>query len=311
MNTIDFSVKHYRASTRKALLYLLMPLVLCAFGVVCSVRGNVYIWFAGQLLLGIFFFQCFILLHEAGHYSFFRKTWQNNLLGHVMGFISFIPLASWMPIHNLHHRWTGWRDKDPTTEGTVKPNFGRVKRWVVDIAWFTWMPLFTIAYRLGNYWSPTKLKKHLPSHKLRTIYVNQVVLVIFYVLIFLFFGNWICRYLLLGYLFGLMLSDVFILSQHSHIETPVANGEKVQPLKYLDQVKFTRSIGFQDSIARFIFFNFNRHELHHAFPGIPAYHLGKVQMETPNNISFHRYLLEAKKMSGMKFIFEVGSKVNT
>src|SRR6185436_11621709 len=100
-------------------------------------------------------------------------------------------------IHNLHHRWTGWRDRDPTTEDTVNPNFGPVMRVVVNLSWMLYFPLFSIAYRLGNYWSLKKLKKYLPAKKLPAIYLNQAIFLALYLMLFIFFGGWIVKHILL------------------------------------------------------------------------------------------------------------------
>ena len=178
----------------------------------------------------------------------------------------------------------------------------------MNIAWALFLPLFTIAYRLGNYWSPAKLKKHLPPQKLKAVYLNQFILLALYVLVFYFFGEFIFNKLLCGYLISLVISDIFILSQHSHIEMPLAQGREVKPLKYPDQVPYTRSIIFNNFLARFLFLNFNLHELHHAFPGVPAYHLNRITESTPNQEPFWEYLAKAKSMSGMKFIFSTAKK---
>jgi omega-6 fatty acid desaturase (delta-12 desaturase) len=309
MNQSQVSLKKFRPGNWQAAGYLAIPGLLLLCGLYLSVSGNsTYTWVCGQLLLGIFFFQGFILLHETGHFSFFRSAFLNRIFGHVFGFLSFIPFTSWVAIHNLHHRWTGWRDKDPTTEGTVAPKFGKANRLLVNIAWSLSLPLFTIAYRLGNYWNPAKLNKHLPLQKLKPIRLNQLLQLALYLLAFIFFGKFMLDNLLAGYLISLVVSDVFILSQHSHIEMPLANGREVKPLKYPEQVPYTRSLGLNRFLARFFFLNFNLHELHHAYPGIPAYHLNRIGESTPNQIPFWKYLFKFKRMPGMKFIFSTESK---
>src|SRR6478736_4285425 len=145
MKTVPFSIKKYRPGNLQAAAYLIVPVVLLLSSLYLSVSGGgILTWFAGQLLLGIFFFQCFILLHETGHFSFFRSAFLNRIFGHFFSFLSFIPFTSWVGIHNLHHRWTGWRDKDPTTEGTVSPGYGKVNKFLVNVAWALFLPLFTI-----------------------------------------------------------------------------------------------------------------------------------------------------------------------
>ncbi|WP_114783669.1 fatty acid desaturase family protein [Botryobacter ruber] len=297
------------ASNQLALAHLLLPLALAFTGTWLSTAFNgVLSWLAGQLLLAVFFFQCFVLLHETGHLSYFKSKSLNKFFGHLFGFLSFIPYESWAPIHHLHHRWTGWRDKDPTTEGTVAPKFSQPVRALVNLCWKLGLPLFTIGYRLGNYWSPKKLQRYLPQQKLNAIYLNQALLLLVYGLAFYFWGGWILKSFGLAYLLSMALSDLIILSQHSHIDMPVAAGQEVKPISYSSQVPYTRSLRLNAFVARFILFNFNLHELHHAYPGVPAYYLSKLDQDTPNSKGFWRYLFKAKKMSGVDFVFNTSKK---
>jgi len=300
--------ENFRPSNFKAVAHLIIPLILLGGGLYLSLAPTFWIYLTGQVLLGLFFFQCFILLHETGHHSFFNNKTLNTLFSHLFGFLSFIPATSWVAIHNLHHRWTGWRDKDPTTAGTVKPSYGKLTRFIVNFSWWLWIPVFTIGYRYGNYWHLAKIKKYVSVQKTAVIRWNVVILLLLYTALFVFFGRWMLIYLGPGYLISLMISDVFILSQHSHIEIPIAGNEEVKPLRYKDQIPYTRSVRFTKAVAEWLFFNFNLHELHHAYPGLPAYHLAKIDYASPNKVGFFHYLTDAKRMPGMRFIFSTSGK---
>lgn len=294
----------FRPSAGKALLFIAVPLLFVTSSVLFLFYfDNLVGYILGQVTLSIFLFQCFILLHECGHQSYFKSKILNKVIGFLMGFISLIPFKSWVEIHNLHHKWTGFRDKDPTTEGTVSPKYNLLLRSVVNVSWFFFIPLFTVAYRFGNYWGIKKLKKHVRSNKLVNIYLNIIIQLMMYVTICWFAWDFILVYIIPAYVLSLMISDLFILSQHSHIEIPVAGNNVVKPIKYLDQVKYTRSILFGKSMSKLMFLNFNLHEAHHAYPSVPAYHLDKVVVNDSNAINFFEYLKKVKRMSGMKFIF--------
>jgi acyl-lipid omega-6 desaturase (Delta-12 desaturase) len=297
------SVKELKTDNRKAITFLIFPAVILSVGLPLSNAENIFLWVVSQALLGIFFFQCFIFLHETGHYSFFRNKWMNKITGHLCGVISFIPFTSWVAIHNLHHKWTGYRDKDPTTEGTVSPVFSLPVKWLINISWITFFPLFTIGYRFGNYWSPGKLKKHLPSDKLKIIRINQLLIVLIYIVVFSLGGKWLLIHAGLAYYISLAISDIIILSQHSHIDIPLAGDEQVKPMSYRDQVQYTRSLRTVTFIEKYFLLNFNLHELHHAYPGIPAYELHNINEPTPNKRAVLQYLRKAKKMSGIMFVF--------
>jgi fatty acid desaturase len=74
----------------------------------------------------------------------------NVFAGHLASVFAFIPFASWRRIHGLHHVWTGWQDKDPTTASLTPRHRGGLTRAIVDIAWRCWLPLFSVVYRVGN-----------------------------------------------------------------------------------------------------------------------------------------------------------------
>jgi acyl-lipid omega-6 desaturase (Delta-12 desaturase) len=301
--------KALTTSNTLALLHLVVPVTIACGGLWMTLEGgSIIAWLAGQIALGIVFFQCFILLHETGHQSFFRSRLVNKALGHLFGFVSVIPYQSWEAIHALHHKWTGWRDKDPTTAGTVAAEFGPLVKGVVNIAWLVWFPLFTLGYRLGNYWSPGKLRRYLPPAKLKRIHLNQALLIAGYAIVAVVWGEWTLRNLGVAYLISLVISDLFILSQHSHIDIPLANGADVQPISYAKQVAYTRSLRINRLVARYVLLNFNLHELHHARPGIPAYHLGGLADEMPNTRPFLRYVARAKRMKGVDFVFSTTRK---
>ncbi|MBC8144812.1 MAG: fatty acid desaturase, partial [bacterium] len=299
----------YAASNIRALAYLIVPVLLAVSGVWLTLETSMwYGWLFGQCVLGVFFFQCFILLHEAGHQSFFKSKWMNRCLGHVCGLLSLIPLQSWEAIHALHHKWTGWRDKDPTTEATVAPNFGPLLRGVVNFTWRVGFPLFTLAYRAGNYWSLAKLRRFLPPSTVKAIVVNQLTIGVVIVIAIAMWGEWMLVNLGIAYLVSLVISDVFILSQHSHIDIPIANGDDVLPIGYAKQVPYTRSLRINRALARVMLLNFNMHEMHHSRPGIPAYHLDRIPEDMPNTRPFWQFVYRSRRMSGVDFVFSTTRK---
>ena len=301
-----------RPSNTKALVSLVVPFTELGIAVLLHTALHSPIsYILSQLLLGIFFFQCFILLHECGHKSFFKSKWANQGFGHVMGFLSLIPFTSWVEIHNLHHKWTGFRDKDPTTEGTVNPKFSSFTKALVNISWRLYIPLFTLGYRFGNYWNLEKMKRHLKSKNIRRIRLNMIVQLLLYAGIIVLVNKTLFFYVLPAYILSLIISDLVILSQHSHIDIPIAGNIPVRPIRYSDQVIYTRSITFPKFIAHYFLFNFNLHEAHHQHPSLPAYYLGSAIIDKSNAPGFIEYLKRYKSLSGMNFVFNTKDKLKT
>ena len=128
-----------------------------------------------------------------------------------------------------------------------------------------------------------------------------VQLMIFATIIY-FFGNTILL-MLPALILSFTLTDIVSLSQHSHIKMPISNGEDVKPLKYIDQIKYTRSLRFSKVVAKYLLFNFNLHEQHHAYPGLPCYHLPKVDIAIENTFDAFPWLRKVKSMPGVEFVF--------
>jgi len=273
-------------------------------GILMSLKNDGIIYWFGQLLLSLFFLQTFILLHECAHLSFFKSHRLNKIMGHVFGFLSVIPFYSWQQMHNLHHRWTGWRDKDPTTETTVAPSASKAKNRIVNIAWKCFIPVFYLSYKLSNYWNIWKIKRFLNPKKYSKAR-NQVLLYLaIYILLFILFCDVISHLFMFAFLISLLWKELVIMTQHSHIEIPISNNEQVKPISYVDQVQYTRSFYMNAFFTKYFLFNFNLHQAHHAHPGIPAYKLSDIDLALSQKPQFINWLYKSKKMNGVDYIFK-------
>ncbi|MCK0179706.1 fatty acid desaturase [Flavobacteriaceae bacterium S0862] len=287
-----------------AFFSLVIPILLLVFGVLLSIKHDGVLYWIGQLLLSFFFLQTFILLHECAHLSFFKTRSVNVVLGHFFGFFSLIPFYSWQQMHNLHHRWTGWRDKDPTTESTVSPSSSRAKNSVVNIAWKLCIPLFYLSYKLSNYWNLFKIKRFINPKKYRKVRTQMLVYLIMYAVLVYFFWEYIVQVFVFAFAISLLWKELVIMTQHSHIEIPISNDNEVKPISYLDQVQYTRSFRVNVFFAKYFLFNFNLHEAHHAHPAVPAYKLTDIHLEASQQPKFFYWLFKAKKMKGVDYIFK-------
>ena len=116
-----------KASDLKALSCLAVPCAMAGVAAYSFVLENRILYWVGTILLSFIFAQTFILLHECGHMNYFKSKAANKFFGNMFGLLTGIPFFTWRQMHNLHHRWTGWRDLDPTTEKTAKSVVA--KRW--------------------------------------------------------------------------------------------------------------------------------------------------------------------------------------
>lgn len=297
-----------KASNLRAISYLAGPLFLLVTSAFLFRLNSRISYLLGTILLSIFFAQTFILLHECGHLTYFANKTTNRIFGHLFGLLSGIPFYTWRHMHNLHHRWTGWRDLDPTTEKTVKPVESRIIHLVVNTCWWLFIPLFYLSYLFSNYWDLLKIKRFVPAQVFKLAIINISLYLSFYFLVVYFFPSFVLYYLLPAFVLSLVWKELLIMTQHTHVEIPVSDGAEVRPIPYMDQVKYTRSFYTFTFVARYFLLNFNLHEVHHAYPGLPAYWLNQIDLEIPRTPKFSTWLIKAKSMKGADYIFKT-SKV--
>lgn len=286
-------------------LHLALVLSQTAAALALSLRGSVWLWLAGQALLGLALVQWFIVLHEAGHLGLFRTRALNLAAGHLASVFALIPFASWRRVHGLHHRWTGWQDKDPTTAALTPRTRSRFEIAAADVAWKCWLPLFSVIYRLANYWHLPRLLRMFPSaRQRRAIVLNAMLLLALYVGLAIALGaSTVLSCFGPALLLGLALQDPLILSQHTHMPQPQSEGRRVEPLSGQEQLRYTRSLRFPRWFAQWVLINFNAHELHHLDASVPGYRLPRLAHAQPNEVHWWTWLRAAKRLSGAQFVF--------
>lgn len=281
---------------------LILPVIFSVI-FLSTLSSSFPIYLVGQIFGGIFLAQAFILMHEMGHNSFFNSTFLNKTIGFLLSPLTFIPFFNWYKMHDLHHEWTGWRDKDPTTENTFDDQLSESQVKVVNFCWKYYIPIFSLGYRFGIYWKQEKLKRYLSPGDFQKSQLSIYAYCAFYILFFILNFSLFIKLIPAIYI-SWMITDLVMLSQHAHIKMPLAGSEEVEPLKYLDQGQYTRSIQLPFNIGKYIFFNFNFHEAHHAYPGLPCYFLPRMKVESQNSYKFMPWLKKVKSMNGVDYIFK-------
>lgn len=287
-------------------LYFGGALTLMALALALSLADQSWLWLIGQILLALSFLQWFALLHEAGHQTLFRWRWANRLAGHIAGFVTLIPFAAWRPVHARHHRWTGWQDVDPTT-ATLSPRHRPFfHAWIVNLCWALWIPLFSIVYRIGNYWHLARLWKMFPERGLRwRILLCALAYIVAYAILLIGLGPLqLLKYVGLGLLLTLMAQDLLILSQHTHIPMQLSAGQSVQPFPAREQEVFTRSLVFPRWFSHWILLNLDAHELHHVHPSVPGYFLDQLSRPTCNSMPWWLWVWRARLIRGDVLLFQ-------
>jgi fatty acid desaturase len=247
----------------------------------------------------------FVLLHECGHHTLFRRRGWNTAAGHVAGFFALIPFGVWTHVHRLHHKWTGWQDLDPTTATLVPRDRGPFERGVVRFCWKFWVPMFATVYRVGTFWNPARLAGYAAAarHGRQLIFGCMAVLAV-YVAVAAWLGPvMLLRCAGLAILVAFVLEDLLILSQHTHVPMNVSDGGRVAPHAALEQERFTRSLRLPRAISRAVL-HFDAHELHHMYPFVPGYRLRDIAYEPQNEIGWREWVVEARRIPGDVLLFQ-------
>ncbi len=293
----------YKTNTLKALSFLVIPFIILTISILLFRMDNTISYCFATILLSLFFTQTFILLHECGHLNFFVSKLSNNLFGHLFGFLTGIPFIAWKHMHNLHHKWTGWRDLDPTTEKTVDIGKSIILKQIVNVCWFLFIPLFYISYFLSNYWNIFKIKRFLSERNFKLAFINIILLLAIYVFLIVFYTSFLFKYIFPAFFLSFIWKELIIMTQHSHIEIPISEGSIVQPISYKEQVKYSRSFYTNKFISKYFLFNFNLHEAHHLQPGLPAYWLDKLEINSTKKTTYFEWFKKAKSLKGENYIF--------
>jgi len=296
---------NFRPSDGLGLLHTAGVAAITAVGLWMSRSGGV-LWAGGQILVAVAFVQWFILLHECGHETLFRRASFNIVAGHIASFFSIIPFVCWKRVHGMHHRWTGWQDLDPTTASLVPRRLSAIEIQIVRISWKYWIPTFSVLYRINNYWNLARLRGVFGSGRpWRQMVSSAAVLLLMYGIAIYVLGVVQLAGMVGPALFAsLVFEDPLILSQHTHIPQHVSNGNKIRPFAAQSQEEFTRSLRFPKWFSRFVLFHFDAHELHHMYPFVPAYHLRSIAYTGKNEIDWWQWLTIAKRIPGDAFLFQ-------
>lgn len=283
-----------------------IAVLMTALAWVLSMNEFLPLWFVGQVLFAVAFAKWFTLLHEAGHNTLFASRVWNTIVGRIASVIAALPYSSWKAIHRMHHKWAGWQDKDPTTTSLVPRPLGLFERTVIRVAWFCWLPLFSVLYRVQSFWHVPRLFRLFDDARTRRMFVLDILgLVAVYGLCIAFIGpKDLLRLVGLGYFLGFAWMDVIMLSQHTHIPLKLARGADVKPIPAPAQAPYTRSLRFSSWVSIGILSGFDAHELHHVYPFVPGPRLREIPWTPPNEAPGWAWTRAAKAVPADVFLFQ-------
>ena len=294
----------YKPSNQRGIFYFLFCLLASVLGLFFSLQDNIVLWGIGQLTLAIALCLWFILMHEAGHKTLFQHAILNEWAGHVSGFFAGTPFIAWKKIHFRHHKWTGWQDLDATTATLVPRSMKPSETVIINFCWKFGIPLFALTYQFNNFWNYFRIQKYVSKRNHNQILGNLVGLFLVYLIFMSWVGvDFMLQCIVPAWIVSLVLKEILILSQHTHIPSQLSHQQLVQPVPPLQQEKYTRSLKFPKIIS-ILLLNFNMHELHHMYPQVPGYYLHQIGYQSQNDVSVIQWLQAVRSLSGTDFLFK-------
>lgn len=298
-------LSHLRPADDAGLLVVAVAVAGTTLGLALSFAGGWLPWLGGQVALAFAVVQWFVILHECGHETLFRTRRHHAWVGGIAAFVSIIPYHAWRRVHGRHHKWTGWQDLDPTTESLVPRELGRAERLLVNACWRLWLPLFSILYRVSNFWNLPRLWTLFPRPSDRRAIVRDAAILL---AAYLAFALWLGPAVMLrgcglALVLGFIIEDLLLLSQHTHVPQQVSHGAEVRPFPAIEQAPFTRSLRLPRLASAFVL-HFDAHELHHMYPFVPGYCLRHIDFATDNEIGWWEWVTRAKQLRAEVLLFQ-------
>jgi omega-6 fatty acid desaturase (delta-12 desaturase) len=109
------TLNHYRSPTPLRSLFEILvtaiPFALLWAAMWVSLHWSYLLSLAIAVPAGGFLVRLFMIQHDCGHGSFFRRRWANDWAGRAMSVLTFTPYDHWRRSHAVHHGSSGNLDR--------------------------------------------------------------------------------------------------------------------------------------------------------------------------------------------------------
>jgi acyl-lipid omega-6 desaturase (Delta-12 desaturase) len=160
-------------------------------------------------------------------------------------------------------------------------------------------------FGVGGFWNLKGVATVAPSstQRRRALY-SVLLLVTVYSTVIAVAGRRFFEVWAVAFLCFLMISDPVLLSQHVHLPLRKTDGAKVKPFTQANQDHFTRTIILPAWVAKWIFFHFTTHGVHHAYPHVAHYDIERVPFRSSHAILWSTWLRAAKRIPAVRLLYE-------
>ena len=217
-----------------------------------------------QLILGILITFLFCPLHECVHKTVFSARRTNEIVGHLLGFVVFLPYTWFRHFHLEHHRHTHVEGLDPELASPKPATRVSFLIYLTGLKSFWWSSLTTIFKHAGN----RVTDSFVPDAAARSrIVLEARLLIAGYAAIAaaaITFQSWVP---LLYWIVPMVLSAwslrLYLLAEH----TLLPHGP--------DMLINTRTIR-SNGVVKWLSWQMPYHCAHHVFPSVPFHNLSRV-----------------------------------
>lgn len=250
-----------KRSNAKGLIHLAGhwgAIVICGAVILADVR----FWQAMMVVHGIVLIFLFTLLHETSHKTPFNSGWINHVVGHVCGFVLFMP-ANWFGyFHYAHHRFTQIPGQDPELDA---PKPASWKQFILHVSG---IPIWiSLAKTLGRNVFGAQQEAFVPVLRRTKVRLEAQIYMFAYAALLavsVWFGTTILIYIwLVPMVLGQPFLRLYLLAEHSRCPR-VAN--------IFENTRTT----FTNALVRAVAWNMPYHVEHHSYPSVPFYKLPEL-----------------------------------
>ncbi|MBO1002823.1 fatty acid desaturase [Pseudogracilibacillus auburnensis] len=274
------------ANNRKSIIQIINtipPVFLCWFFAFQSLSISIWLAFVFSILASGFVVRTFIIFHDCTHGSFFHHKKTNDFLGTLTGVITLFPYEKWKREHAIHHA---------SSSNLDKRGIGDI--WVMTIDEYVkatkWQRLMYRLYRnpfimfgLGPLYlilvSNRMNRKNVRKKERNNTYVTNVLIILFYGLIFFIVG-WKAFLIVQGvtlYVAAALGIWLFYI-QHTFEDSYF---EEESEWNYVKAAVEGSSYYELPRVLQWLTGNIGYHHVHHLAPRVPNYHLEEAHETTP------------------------------
>jgi len=264
------------------LVFLADCVLFAASAILWTRTGGLLIHVAALIAPVFAMVQFFLLVHEATHGAVCRNKRWNDLVGHVCGWLIFLPFLPRQRNHLLHHAWAGHPTRDPENRRAIAKFSAMSDQEAqrLEFVWRHWIPLFALNSAVGTWLDPFRERSAGDrSQRIR----KEIRFVWIYLAGYL--AAFTCalaahavRQLVCWYMLAWIaeLAMVELVSLPHHAETPLLAPDAPR-LAFWEQETRSHSCAHVPVWSSWVILNFNLHVVHHAFPWLPWFRLTEAQ----------------------------------